>query len=97
MCIPEVGARNERRLAVVFYNKLAGFEIAHGVLDRVMQLVLATWKKDYVLEQSNGEFPNQNCSKTLQQFIWFNLFLVYRPSFHARPISERALQGQINR
>lgn len=35
----EVGARNERRMAAVFYNKSPGFEIIHGLLDRVMQLL----------------------------------------------------------
>ena len=35
----EVGARNERRLAAVYYNKSPGFEIIHGLLDRVMQLL----------------------------------------------------------
>jgi len=35
----EVGARNERHLAAVFYNKSPGFEIIHGLLDRVMQLL----------------------------------------------------------
>lgn len=49
----ETGARNERRLTVLYYNKLAGFEIVHGVLDRIMQLVDAKWKKDYVLEHNN--------------------------------------------
>lgn len=33
----EVGARNERHLCVVYYNKNAGFEIIHGILDRIMQ------------------------------------------------------------
>ena len=35
----EVGARNERHLAAVFYNKTPGFEIIHGLLDRIMQLL----------------------------------------------------------
>ncbi|GIY41371.1 phenylalanine--tRNA ligase beta subunit [Caerostris extrusa] len=35
----DVGARNERRLCVVYYNKKPGFEIIHGILDRVMQLL----------------------------------------------------------
>lgn len=35
----EVGARNERHLSAVFYNKNPGFEIIHGLLDRVMQLL----------------------------------------------------------
>jgi len=46
----EIGARNERRLAVVFYNKQAGFEIVHGVVDRLMQVLEAKWKTDYHLE-----------------------------------------------
>ena len=37
--LTEVGARNQRNLAVVFYNKQAGFEIVHGVLDMIMQLL----------------------------------------------------------
>ena len=49
----DVGCRNERRLAVVFYNKQAGFEIVHGVLDRLMQVLEAKWKTDYHLEHIN--------------------------------------------
>lgn len=32
--VSDVGAKNERRLAAVYYNKAAGFEIIHGFLDR---------------------------------------------------------------
>lgn len=35
----EVGARNQRNLAVLCYNKSAGFEVVHGVLGRLMQLL----------------------------------------------------------
>ncbi|XP_067658646.1 phenylalanine--tRNA ligase beta subunit-like [Haliotis asinina] len=35
----DVGARNERRLCAVNYNKTSGFEVIHGLLDRVMQLL----------------------------------------------------------
>ena len=35
----EVGARNERHLSAVFYNTSPGFEVIHGLLDRVMQLL----------------------------------------------------------
>jgi len=35
----DVGARNERRLCAINYNKLPGFEVVHGLLDRVMQLL----------------------------------------------------------
>lgn len=35
----DVGTRNERRLCAVYYNKAPGFEVIHGLLDRVMQLL----------------------------------------------------------
>jgi len=34
-----VGARNRRHMCAVFYNKTPGFEVIHGLLDRVMQLL----------------------------------------------------------
>ena len=34
----DVGARNVRRLCAVFTGPTAGFEIVHGLVDRVMQL-----------------------------------------------------------
>ncbi|CAF0977682.1 unnamed protein product [Brachionus calyciflorus] len=46
----EVGARNERHLAVVSYNKQAGFEIVHGVLDKIMQALEVPWKTGYELK-----------------------------------------------
>jgi len=35
----EVGARNERHMSAVYYNRTPGFEIIHGLLDRLMQLL----------------------------------------------------------
>lgn len=54
----EVGARNERRLSVVNCNKSAGFEVVHGLLDRVMQLLEVPWKLDggYYLQAIDGKF-----------------------------------------
>ncbi|KJH45321.1 phenylalanine--tRNA ligase, B5 domain protein [Dictyocaulus viviparus] len=42
----DVGSRNERHLAAVFYNKTAGFEIIHGFLDRIMRLLDVNPSKD---------------------------------------------------
>ncbi|XP_059621047.1 phenylalanine--tRNA ligase beta subunit [Phlebotomus argentipes] len=42
----EVNARNERRICAVNCNKNAGFEVVHGLLDRVMQLLEVPWKGD---------------------------------------------------
>ncbi|XP_078064937.1 phenylalanine--tRNA ligase beta subunit [Mustelus asterias] len=35
----DVGAKNTRRLCAMYYNKNPGFEVIHGLLDRVMQLL----------------------------------------------------------
>uniref|UniRef100_A0A6M2DSC9 Phenylalanine--tRNA ligase beta subunit n=1 Tax=Xenopsylla cheopis TaxID=163159 RepID=A0A6M2DSC9_XENCH len=42
----EVGARNERRVCAVNCNKNAGFEIVHGLLDRVMKVLEVPWNQD---------------------------------------------------
>ncbi|KAF5307329.1 hypothetical protein FQR65_LT07046 [Abscondita terminalis] len=39
----EVGARNERRICAINCNKTAGFEVVHGLLDRVMVLLEVPW------------------------------------------------------
>lgn len=48
----ECGAKNERRLCAVYSNKSAGFEIIHGLLDRVMQLLEISWS----LDKKNGYY-----------------------------------------
>lgn len=52
----EVGARNERRIGAVNCSKSAGFEICHGLLDRVMQLLEVPWKGEngYSLQKVEG-------------------------------------------
>lgn len=60
----EVGARNERRLCAVNCSKSAGFEVVHGLLDRVMQLLEVPWKKSdegYYLQASEDSsyFPGR--------------------------------------
>lgn len=54
----EVGARNNRRLCAVYANKSAGFEIIHGLVDRVMLLLEVPWSKDnngYYLRAADGK------------------------------------------
>uniref|UniRef100_A0AAR5PQH1 Phenylalanine--tRNA ligase beta subunit n=1 Tax=Dendroctonus ponderosae TaxID=77166 RepID=A0AAR5PQH1_DENPD len=41
----EVGARNERRICAVNCNKNAGFEVVHGLLDRIMLLLEVPWSQ----------------------------------------------------
>lgn len=64
--VSEVGARNERRLSVVFYNKQAGFEIVHGVLDRMMQVLNVPWKTGYVLKhKDDATFMPGRCADVI--------------------------------
>lgn len=55
--IADVGARNERRLCAVNYNKTSGFEVIHGLLDRILQLLEVPYTNDnkgYHLEARDG-------------------------------------------
>ncbi|XP_032681405.1 phenylalanine--tRNA ligase beta subunit [Odontomachus brunneus] len=67
----EVGAYNTRRLCAVYANKSAGFEIIHGLVDRVLTLLEIPWSanKDengYYLRAANDPtyFP-QRCAEII--------------------------------
>lgn len=56
----EIGAYNTRRLCAVYANKSAGFEIIHGLIDRVLTLLEVPWspnkdKNGYYLRAANGK------------------------------------------
>uniref|UniRef100_A0A2K6A765 Phenylalanine--tRNA ligase beta subunit n=1 Tax=Mandrillus leucophaeus TaxID=9568 RepID=A0A2K6A765_MANLE len=60
----DVGAKNYRHLCAVYYNKNPGFEIIHGLLDRIMQLLDVPPGEDkggYVIKASEGPafFPGR--------------------------------------
>lgn len=60
----ETGAKNVRRLCALYYDKKSGFEIIHGLLDRIMQLLEVPWTKDagYYIEGAEDEtfFPKRS-------------------------------------
>ncbi|CAI4221503.1 unnamed protein product [Auanema sp. JU1783] len=62
----DVGARNERRLAAVYYNKSAGFEIVHGFLDRLMRLLDVnpgkTDKGYYIVAEDDATYFPGRCA-----------------------------------
>lgn len=64
----EVGAKNERHVCAVNCNKSAGFEVVHGILDRMMQLLEVPWDKTngYSLEsrEDSSYFPGR-CATVL--------------------------------
>lgn len=71
----ETGARNERRLCAVNYSKTPGFEIIHGILDRVMVLLEVKFSADksndgYYLEASDGKILNLRIRKSDEEELW---------------------------
>jgi len=50
----DVGAKNERRLCVVNCGKTPGFEIIHGLLDRVMQILEVKPTSDKQMKPEEG-------------------------------------------
>ncbi|CAO1420864.1 unnamed protein product [Diamesa serratosioi] len=79
----EVGARNERRLCAVNCNKFAGFEVVHGLLDRVMQLLEVPWDKEkgYCLKEAQDAsyFPGR-CASILYKGVSIGKIGVLDPS-----------------
>ncbi|EGT52316.1 hypothetical protein CAEBREN_24660 [Caenorhabditis brenneri] len=65
----DVGARNERRLAAVYYNKAAGFEIIQGFLDRMMRMLNVNPAKDgtgyYIEADENPTYFPGRCAKII--------------------------------
>lgn len=62
----EVGARNNRYLCAVYCNTFDGFEIIHGLLDRMLQILEIPWssnknKNGYYLRAVDG---NVYCVKS---------------------------------
>ena len=61
----ETGSRNERHLSALFYNRTPGFEIIHGLLDRIMTLVKIPYNESqsgnegyYLNNQYEGKIPS---------------------------------------
>ncbi|KAG7213748.1 hypothetical protein KM043_002975 [Ampulex compressa] len=67
----EVGAYNNRRLCAVYCNKSAGFEIIHGLLDRILQLLEVPWSFNrddsgyYLRAADDPTFFPQRCADIL--------------------------------
>jgi hypothetical protein len=84
----DVGARNERRLCAVYYNKNSGFEVIHGLMDRIMQLLEVPYGKEvggYYLKSSDGKqtfldaysLSSSDCKQTFFIYARFVLLLQY--------------------
>uniref|UniRef100_A0A803T908 Phenylalanine--tRNA ligase beta subunit n=1 Tax=Anolis carolinensis TaxID=28377 RepID=A0A803T908_ANOCA len=62
----DVGARNHRHLCAIYYNKNPGFEIIHGLLDRIMQLLDVSPSKEngyYIKASEDPAFFPGRCAE----------------------------------
>ncbi|XP_063162769.1 phenylalanine--tRNA ligase beta subunit [Candoia aspera] len=62
----DVGARNHRHLCAIYYNKNPGFEIIHGLLDRIMQLLDVPPSKEngyYIKAAEDSAFFPGRCAE----------------------------------
>ena len=50
-----VGARNERRLCAVYAGPTSGFEVIHGLVDRVLTLTEVAPEEEYVSNSTKGD------------------------------------------
>ncbi|CAL7934787.1 unnamed protein product [Xylocopa violacea] len=66
-----VGARNNRHLCAIYCNKSDGFEIIHGLLDRMLQILEIPWSGDqtkdgyYLCADDDPTFFPHRCAKIL--------------------------------
>ncbi|CAH0389432.1 unnamed protein product [Bemisia tabaci] len=79
----EVGARNERHLCAVYCNKTPGFEIIHGLLDRVMQLLEVPRDKEkgyYITSSDDVTYFPQRCAQILYRGKVIGLMGILHPN-----------------
>jgi len=77
----EVGARNNRHLCAVYANKSAGFEIIHGLVDRVFLLLEVLWsankdKSGYYLRAVDGK--KNNLFSLLREYLFDQMITEYK-------------------
>ncbi|XP_058043735.1 phenylalanine--tRNA ligase beta subunit isoform X3 [Ahaetulla prasina] len=62
----DVGAKNHRHLCAIYYNRNPGFEIIHGLLDRIMQLLEVPPSKEngyYIKAAEDSAFFPGRCAE----------------------------------
>ena len=87
----DTGARNCRRLVATYMGPTAGFEIIHGLVDRIMSLVqvgplMYPWaclwgKKSTAYSGAPAVFNNvcQDCSSLASRTYWFGFCVRVNP------------------
>ncbi|KAJ3046216.1 hypothetical protein HDV00_000028 [Rhizophlyctis rosea] len=75
-------SRNQRNLCALYTNKTSGFELVHGLLDRIMaKLNIPSGSKGYYIKESNNEtfFPGRRADIYFQDKV-IGTFGIVHPS-----------------
>lgn len=97
----ETGAHNQRNLCAVYSNKNAGFEVIHGLLDRVMQLLQVPWTKDgsgYYLQANDDStyFPGRCANIVYKESVIGRIGAVHPTVLQAFEITNPCSAVEIN-
>ncbi|KAH7726362.1 hypothetical protein AAVH_06163 [Aphelenchoides avenae] len=65
----DTNSRNERHLAAIYYSKTGGFEVIHGFLDRVMEVLDVPFSSDgsgyYIRASNNPTYFEGRCAEVV--------------------------------
>lgn len=96
----EVGARNERRIGAVNCNRSAGFEVVHGLLDRVMLLLEVPWKGEngYYLRANDDPsyFPGRCASIVYRDVVIGTIGVLHPKVLNAFEVSHPCSVLELN-
>ena len=72
VCESIVGARNSRRICAVYAGPTSGFEIIHGLVDRIMTLCEVAPEQAYIANSGKGEeekfrVAREGCNYTIKE------------------------------
>ncbi|OQR74767.1 putative phenylalanine--tRNA ligase beta subunit-like [Tropilaelaps mercedesae] len=104
----DVGAKNQRNLCAVYYGKVSGFELIHGLLDRVMCVLNVPYvsqqserKATYQIKPANDNmFLSGRCAEIFVNGVSMGFFGVLHPTVLANfdlalPVSALELSIEI--
>lgn len=67
----DTGARNIKKFCCLYYNTTSGFELVHGVLDRLMQMIEIPYSKNkdqngyYIKGFNDSTYLEKRCAQVI--------------------------------
>eukprot|EP00475_Leptophrys_vorax_P043714 TRINITY_DN8506_c0_g1_i4.p2 TRINITY_DN8506_c0_g1~~TRINITY_DN8506_c0_g1_i4.p2 ORF type:complete len:508 (-),score=161.36 TRINITY_DN8506_c0_g1_i4:50-1573(-) len=89
--VRDTGSKNERRLAALHCGKTSGFEVVHGLLDRIMTLFAIPFEVE-LLEEKKGEAAA--VAGKGYRLVPLGEHHVFKPSFFPGLVAEIYIKGK---